>query len=91
MATPPPSHLGVLRDGLALLRRHPAQAAGLVFLAMALAQAGPALELAAGAAPGPLAQPLFGFAGLLPLEMYFLPRLQAQLDAEMCGAPGNPP
>jgi hypothetical protein len=58
---------------------------------MVLAQLGPALELAAGAGPSLLIQPLFGFAGLLPLEMYFIPRLQAQLDAETKGTHGNPP
>jgi hypothetical protein len=63
---------------------------GLALLAMGLAQLGPALELAAGAGPSLLLQPIFGFAGLLPLEMYFIPRLQAQLDAESLNAPGNP-
>lgn len=66
-----------------MLRRHPWQFLSLAFLAMVLAQLGPALELAAGAGPNPLLQPIFGFAGLLPLEMYFIPRFQAQLDAEI--------
>jgi hypothetical protein len=57
---------------------------------MGLAQLGPALELAAGVGPSLLLQPIFGFAGLLPLEMYFIPRLQAQVDAETLDAPGNP-
>ncbi len=59
---------------------------------MGLAQLGPALELAAGAGtgPSPLLQPIFGFAGLLPLEMYFLPRLQVRLDAESLNFPENP-
>jgi len=57
---------------------------------MVLAQLGPALELAAGAGPNPLLQPVFGIAGMLPLEMYFIPRLQAQLDAETRNAPENP-
>jgi hypothetical protein len=57
---------------------------------MGLAQLGPALELAAGTGPSLLLQPLFGLAGLLPLEMYFLPRLQAQLDAESLDHQGNP-
>ena len=57
---------------------------------MGLAQLGPALELAAGAGPSLHLQPIFGFAGLLPLEMYFIPRLQAQLDAETLGGSGNP-
>lgn len=57
---------------------------------MGLAQLGPALELAAGAGPSLLLQPIFGFAGLLPLEMYFIPRLQAQVDAETLDTPGNP-
>lgn len=57
---------------------------------MGLAQLGPALELASGAGPNLLTQPVFAFAGLLPLEMYFIPRLQAQLDADLLDAPGNP-
>lgn len=90
MRTPLPSHLGALREGLVLLRRHPALSLGIALLAMGLAQLGPALELAAGAGPNLLLQPIFGFAGLLPLEMYFIPRLQAQLDAETLGGSGNP-
>lgn len=90
MPTRSASHLGTLREGLVLLLRHPGLAAGLAALAMVLAQLGPALELAAGAGPGLLAQSLFGFAGLLPLEMYFLPRMQARLDAERLDATGNP-
>lgn len=89
MRTPPPSHLGSLRDGIALLRRHPGLTLGLAVLAMALAQLGPALELAAKAGRDPLLQPLFGAVGLLPLEMYFLPRLQARLDAERLDPPQN--
>jgi len=57
---------------------------------MGLAELAPALELAAGAGPGLLIQPIFGFVGLLPLEMYFIPRMQAQLDAELLDVPGNP-
>ena len=90
MAAPAPSHLGALLEGLRLLRRHPAQAAGLAALAMGLAQLGPALELAAGVGPGILPQTIFSFAGLLPLEMYFLPRLMARLDAEVRNVAGNP-
>jgi hypothetical protein len=90
MRTPLPSHLGALREGLVLLRRYPAQALALAVLAMGLAQLGPALELAAGVGPNPLFQTIFGFVGLLPLEMYFIPRLQAQLDAESLNTPLNP-
>jgi hypothetical protein len=90
MPTPLPSHLGALREGLALLRRHPAHALALALLAMGLAQLGPALELAAGAGPSLMLQPIFGFVGLLPLEMYFIPRFQAQLDAEVLDTAGNP-
>ncbi len=90
MRKPLPSHLAALLDGLRLMRRHPLLSLGLAVLAMLLAQLGPALELAAKAGPNPLLQPIFGFAGLLPLEMYFIPRLQAQLDAETLNLPGNP-
>ncbi|MFN7957829.1 MAG: hypothetical protein U0P46_05805 [Holophagaceae bacterium] len=82
MRPPPPSHLGALTEGLRLLLRHPWLALGLAILAMLLAQLGPGLELAAGVGPSLVLQAIFGFAGLLPLEMYFIPRLQAQLDAE---------
>jgi hypothetical protein len=63
---------------------------GLALLAMGLAQLGPALELAAGVAPSLVSQVIFGFASILPLEMYIIPRLQAQLDAETLDSPGNP-
>ena len=89
MRTPAASHLGALLEGLTLLKRHPALSLGLAALAMGLAQLGPALELLAAAGPNPLLQPIFGFAGLLPLEMYFIPRLQAQLDAEILNHPAN--
>jgi len=82
MRTPPPSLLGALSEGFRLLKRHPWLTLGLAILAMLLAQLGPALELAAGVGPNLILQAVFGFAGLLPLEMYFIPRLQAQLDAE---------
>lgn len=90
MQTPSTSHLGALREGIALLRKHPLLSLGLALLAMLLAQLGPALEMAAGGGSNPLLQPIFGFAGLLPLEVYFLPRLQAQLDAETLNQPMNP-
>ena len=90
MRSPWQSPFGILSEGFVLLRQHLVQAVGLALLAMILAQLGPALELAAGVGPNLLLQPIFGFAGLLPIEMYFLPRLQAQLDAEVLDAPGNP-
>lgn len=90
MRAPSPSHLGALRDGLVLMSRHPALSFSLVLLAMALAQLGPALELAAGAGPSLVFQSVFGMVGLLPLEMYFIPRLIAQLDAEALNVHGNP-
>ncbi len=90
MRSPWSSPFGILREGFILLRQHLLLALGLALLAMILAQLGPALELAAGVGPNLLLQPIFGFAGLLPIEMYFLPRLQAQLDAEVRDTPGNP-
>src|SRR5664279_1991574 len=87
MRTPSPSHLGALREGFALLRRHPFQMLGLALLAMVLAQLGPALELAAGVAPSLVSQGVFGLASILPLEMYIIPQLQTQL----CAASPNSP
>lgn len=90
MQTPSTSHLGALREGFALLRKHPLLSLGLALLAMLLAQLGPLLELAAGGGSNPLLQPIFGFAGLLPMEMYLIPRMQAQWDAETLNHPLNP-
>jgi hypothetical protein len=90
MSRPLPSHLGALREGVGLFLRHPFLSLGLAFLAMVLTQMGPALELAARVGPTLVAQAVFGFAALLPLEMYFLPRLLARLDAETLDLPGNP-
>lgn len=90
MSRPLPSHLGALREGFSLLCRHLALTLGLATLAMALTQLGPALELAAHVGPSLLLQAVFGFVALLPLEMYFLPRLLARLDAEDLDLPCNP-
>ena len=90
MRAVPPSHLPSLREGLSLLRRHPALTLGLTVLAMLLSQMGPLLELAAKAGSSLLFQSLFGAVGLLPLEMYFFPRFQARLDAEVLNPPKNP-
>lgn len=90
MLTPPASHLPALTEGWRLLRRHPGQAAALTFMAMVLGQLGPLLELVAAVPASLLLQPLFAFVGMLPLEMFFLPRLQARLDAECLDHPANP-
>ena len=90
MATSLPSHLGALREGFTLLRRHPALSLGLALLATALAQLGPALELVAKVSPSPITQLIFGMVGLLPMTMYFHPWLQARLDAEALNTPENP-
>jgi hypothetical protein len=86
----PPSHLGALHEGFALFRRHPFVVLALSCLAMLLTQMGPALELAARVESTLVLQAVFGFVALLPLEMYFLPRLMARLDAETLDLPGNP-
>lgn len=86
----PPSQLGALAEGLALLRKHPWTALGLVLLAVLLGQLGPALELLAGATDNRAAQVVLGFAALLPLELYALPRWLAHLDAEGVDDPSNP-
>jgi hypothetical protein len=90
MRPPTLSHLGALREGFVLLRRHLVHLLGLALLAMVLAQLGPALELAAGASSSLVSRALFGYLGLLPLEMYLIPRLLAQLDAEGLNTPENP-
>jgi hypothetical protein len=90
MRPPTHSHLGAHREGFVLLRRHPVHVLGLALLAMLLAQLGPALELAAGTGSSLVSRALFGYLGILPLEMYLIPRLQAQLDAEGLNTAENP-
>ncbi|HJU84260.1 MAG TPA: hypothetical protein VJ600_08615 [Holophagaceae bacterium] len=77
-------------EGTRLLVRHPGITFGLLLFAVLLGQLGPALELLAGAPNTVPAQLVFGFAALLPLEIYALPRWLARLDAETVDAPANP-
>ncbi|HEX9082321.1 MAG TPA: hypothetical protein VF768_08580, partial [Holophagaceae bacterium] len=46
--------------------------------------------MAAKTGRNPALQVLFGVVGLLPMMLYFLPRFQAQMDAERVGSPKNP-
>lgn len=89
-ASPPASQLGALREGTALLFRHPAHSLGLLVLAVLLGQLGPALELLAKTGNSLWAQFLFARVALLPLELYALPRWLSRLDAEAADDPSNP-
>lgn len=82
MTRSPSSDLGVLREGWRALRRHPGTVAGLVAAGTLLGAVGPLLQRLAGLPSDPASSYLVGAAGMLPMELYFLPRFLLQVDAE---------
>ncbi len=90
MTAAPSSDLGVLLEGWRSLRRHPSALAGLVAVGTLLGAVGPLLQRFMPLPQEPAATYLIGAAGMLPMELYFLPRFLLRLDAEGPGHPQNP-
>ena len=90
MTSSPASDLGVLREGWRALARRPGTFAGLVVAGTLLGAVGPLLQRVAALPTDPLTSYMVGAAGMLPMELYFLPRLLIQLDAEGLNHPANP-
>ncbi len=82
--------LRAFSSGLSLLKRHPVIALGIVALGTLLAALGPLLQIRLGLPDELATQSALGFAAILPLELYFVPRFQARLDAETTDHPQNP-
>jgi hypothetical protein len=89
MAPAPASDLGTLADGLRLLFRRPAAALAMLCVGTLLGSVGPLLQRWTGRADDP-AYLILGIVGMLPWELYFLPRFLAGVDAEELGHPANP-
>lgn len=90
MSSPATSDLAALREGWGALARRPATFAALVAAGTLLGAVGPLLQRLAALPSDPASSYLVGAAGMLPMELYFLPRLLLRLDAEEGSHPLNP-
>ena len=90
MRTSPVSDLLVLPKGISLLWKRPFQTLLLCLLYMGLAALGPLLQLRAKLPEDPLIGMLLISVATFPLELYFIPRLLLELDAEVLDHPLNP-
>jgi len=73
-----------------MLRRHPLAALGIVLLGALLAALEPLLQIRLGLPDELTTQAALGFAAIIPLELYFVPRFLVRLDAEASNRPENP-
>lgn len=86
----PKSDLASFTEGSGFLVRRPFATLGLGALGMALAALPPLLQIKFGLPNDELTTSALTFAGLFPLEMYFLPRFLAEADASAGGSAQNP-
>lgn len=82
--------LFALSSGLRHLRRHPFLVSGIVGLGTLLSALGPLLQIRLELPDDMITQSALGFAAMIPLELYFVPRLLALLDAETTDHSENP-
>jgi len=82
--------LDILATGFRHLRRHPGWTLGIAALAALLSALGPLFQIKLGLADDPLTELALRGVSVLPLELYFVPRFLAQLDAETLNCPENP-
>lgn len=85
-----PSPLALLWDGTKLALRHPWNALVICVLGTCLGGLAPLLMVRGGLGDNPAIEGLLFFVAVLPLDMYFLPRLVLRLDAETLSHPKNP-
>ena len=86
----PKSDLASLPEGVAFQARRPWAVLGLATLGMALNALPPLLQILSRLPDGILVDLALGFAGLLPLQMYLIPRFIAEADAAAGGNDRNP-
>jgi len=91
MTTSPKSDLACLREGTRYLTRRPAAVLGIAALGMLLFALAAFIQLRAGLPDEPQVEQLLTFAGLIPLELYFIPRLMIAIDAQAGQNPLNLP
>lgn len=91
MMTSPKSDLACLLEGTRYLTRRPAAVLGIAALGMLLFALAALIQLRAGLPDEPQVEQLLTFAGLIPLELYFIPRLVIAIDAQSGQNPLNMP
>jgi hypothetical protein len=89
MESTPAPDLGILAEGLRFLYRRPAPVLVLWGVGILLGSVGPLLQRLTGRADDP-AYLILGAVGILPWELYFMPRFLTRVDAEERGHPANP-
>lgn len=80
----------ILPQSFRFLRQHPLQSLGLCLLTMGLFALAPFLQLRVGLPDRPTVSFALTQVCTLPLELYFIPRLLLQLDAEALDSLENP-
>jgi len=91
MPFPTPSPFSLIATGFRQLRRHPFLSLGIALLGALLSALGPLLQMKLGMPDDPITELALRAAAVLPLELYFVPRFLAFLDAETTGHPHNLP
>jgi len=91
MTTYPKSDLACLREGTRFLASRPLAVLGIAALGTLLFALAAWIQLRAGLPDDQTVEQLVTFAGLVPLELYFIPRLMIALDAQSAQHPLNLP
>jgi len=86
----PKTDLASFSEGTGFLVRRPFATLGLAALGMVLAALPPLLQIKFNLPNDDLTSNALIFAGLLPVEMYLIPRFLAEADAFRGGSPQNP-
>lgn len=89
MSAPTPSPLEILATGLGHLRRHPFLTLGIVALGALLSALATLLQTRLRLQDDLTTQAALGFAAMIPLLLYVVPRFLAYLDAEHLDHPKN--
>ena len=89
MSAPTPSPLEILATGLGHLRRHPFLTLGIVALGALLSALATVLQTRLRLQDDLTTQAALGFAAMIPLLLYVVPRFLAYLDAEHLDHPKN--
>lgn len=86
-----PTSLSVLSAAFRHLRRHPGLVFGIATLTALFSALGPLLQLRFALGNDLVVELALRAVSLIPLELYFVPRFLAMLDAETAGRPENAP
>lgn len=89
MPLPALSPFGILSTGFKFLRRHFLLGIGIATLGALLSALGPLLQIRLGLPDDPLTELALRAVAVLPLDLYFVPRFLAFLDAETTDHPQN--